>query len=245
MRFLKFGLFILLANFAIVLNAQDHLTHKQWNTLLQAHVSKEGKVNYANLKKDEKKLDSYLMTLSKNHPKSSWHKDDQLAFWINAYNAFTVKLIVKNYPVKSIKDLGGSIYKVNTSWDIKFIKIGEKTYDLNNIEHDIIRKEFNEPRIHFAVNCASVSCPNLRNEAFVGSKLDQQLDEQAKSFINDKSKNDIQSKSAKLSKIFRWFKGDFEKGDESLRDFINKYSAVKLGEKIKIEWNDYLWDLNE
>ena len=224
---------------------QEHLKHESWTKLLAEYVSDEGNVNYAGIKKEEAKLDAYLKVLSENHPKDSWDKDDQLAFWINAYNAFTVKLIVKNYPVKSIKDLGGPIYKVNTAWDIKFIKIGEETYDLNNIEHDIIRKDFEEPRIHFAVNCASVSCPRLRNEAYVGSKLDKQLDDQAKTFINDKSKNDIQAKTAKLSKIFRWFKGDFEKGKQTVEEFINKYSKVKITKKTEIDFNDYLWDLNE
>jgi hypothetical protein len=240
-------LYILFVSIAISSTAitQEHLKHESWTKLLNKYVSVEGSVNYAGLKKEEAKLDAYLKVLSENHPTDAWAKEDQLAFWINAYNAFTVKLIVKNYPVKSIKELGGSIYKVNTPWDIKFIKIGEETYDLNNIEHDIIRKEFEEPRIHFAVNCASVSCPILRNEAFVGSKLDTQLDDQAKAFINDKSKNDIQVKSAKLSKIFRWFKGDFEKAKKTVEDFINKYSTVKITKRTEIDYNDYIWELNE
>lgn len=245
MKTLKLYLLFISVGVSSIGLTQEHLKHESWTKLLSKYVSDEGNVNYAGIKKEEDKLDAYLKVLSENHPTESWKKDDQLAFWINAYNAFTVKLIVKNYPVKSIKDLGGSIYKVNTAWDIKFIKIGEETYDLNNIEHDIIRKEFEEPRIHFAVNCASVSCPKLRNEAYVGSKLDKQLDDQAKAFINDKTKNDIQAKSAKLSKIFRWFKGDFEKGKQSVEGFINKYATVKITKKTEIDFNDYLWDLNE
>jgi hypothetical protein len=190
-------------------------------------------------------LNDYLAVLSANHPQPSWDKNDQLAFWINAYNAFTVKLIVKNYPVKSIKELGGAIYKVNTPWDIKFITIGDQVYDLNNIEHGIIRKDFAEPRIHFAVNCASVSCPPLRNEAYVGSKLDAQLNDQATKFINDGKNNIITNKEASLSKLFTWFQGDFEVYGASVRDFINKYAKTKITKKTKISFLDYDWNLNE
>jgi len=225
--------------------ANEHLTHKGWNTLLNKYVDEAGYVDYKGFKSEEKALNEYLTVLSKNHPDNSWKRNDRLAFWINAYNAFTVKLIVKNYPVKSIKDLGGSIYKVNTPWDIKFIKIGEEVYDLNNIEHGMIRKEFSDPRIHFAVNCASVSCPKLRNEAYVGTTIEQQLEDQAKYFINNKVKNQIKStKKAKLSKIFRWYKGDFTSSGMSIVEYINQYADVKLEADAKIEFLDYDWDLN-
>ncbi len=225
--------------------AQEHLKHEKWTALLTKYVDVEGHVNYAGFKKDETALDEYLAVLSANHPQDTWDKDDILAFWINAYNAFTVKLIVKNYPVKSIKELGGAIYKVNTAWDIKFIKIGDEVYDLNNIEHGIIRKEFSEPRIHFAVNCASVSCPRLRNEAFVGSRIEEQLDDQARYFINNPVKNKITKKCAELSKIFTWFKGDFTANGGSVEDFINKYSEIKITKKTKGKSLDYDWNLNE
>jgi hypothetical protein len=205
----------------------------------------EGHVNYKGFKKDENLLDEYLAVLSANHPQSDWDKNDQLAFWINAYNAFTVKLIVKSYPVKSIKELGGSIYKVNTPWDEKFINIGDQIYDLNNIEHGIIRKQFEEPRIHVAVNCASVSCPRLRNEAFVGRKLEAQLDDQIRYFINNPVKNKITKNCAKLSKIFSWFKGDFTATGLTITEFINQYSEVKITKKTKRESLDYDWNLNE
>jgi Protein of unknown function, DUF547 len=244
-RMLKMILFSVLIGNTFNIDAQEHLKHTKWTALLQKYVKDDGMLNYSGLKKEESKLDDYLKVLSSNHPKASWKKNDRLAFWINAYNAFTVKLIIKSYPVKSIKDLGGSIYKVNTPWDIKFIRIGNETYDLNNIEHGIIRKKFEEPRIHFAVNCASVSCPNLRNEAYVGNRLDKQLNEQAKSFINDKSKNVISGKKAQLSKIFRWFKGDFSKKDSNFIKFINSYSDIKITKSTIIEYLDYSWKLNE
>ncbi|MDG1913205.1 MAG: DUF547 domain-containing protein [Crocinitomix sp.] len=225
--------------------AQEHLKHETWTALLTMYVDVEEHANYAGFKEDETALDAYLTVLSENHPQDSWEKDDILAFWINTYNAFTVKLIVKNYPVKSIKELGGSIYKVNTPWDIKFIKIGDLEYDLNNIEHGIIRKQFEEPRIHFAVNCASISCLRLRNEAFFGSEIDAQLDDQARYFINNPVKNKITKKCAELSKIFTWFKCYFTSNGVSVTDFINKYSEVKITKKTKTKSLDYDWLLNE
>lgn len=235
---------ILIIGISIPSFSQEHLKHDQWTRLLQTYVSVTGNVDYKEIKANEAELDAYLEVLSKNHPTAEWDKNDQLAFWINAYNAFTVKLIVKNYPVVSIKELGGSIYKVNTPWDEKFIHIGDETYDLNNIEHGIIRKEFNDPRIHFAVNCASISCPPLRNEAYVGSKLNAQLNDQTKRFINDPTKNKITKNKAQLSKIFTWFKGDFTASGLSVVEFINQYSEVKMTKKTKITYFDYDWNLN-
>ena len=237
-------LFLLLGN---LLNgiSQEHLEHKIWDNLVSTYVTEEGKVNYKGFVEDEAKLDQYLDSLSAHHPDDSWTKEDRLSFWINAYNAFTVKLIVKNYPVKSIKDLGGSIYKVNTPWDIKFIQIGNETYDLNNIEHGIIRKKFEEPRIHFAVNCASVSCPRLRNEAYVGKTLNEQLDDQARYFINNPDKNKIEAQIAYLSKIFNWFSGDFKSKYGSVINVINLYSVTKVTKKTKVYYLDYDWNLNE
>lgn len=224
---------------------QEHLKHEQWNTLLQKYVDDKGHVNYKGFKKDEIQLDKYLTVLSQNHPNKNWKEKDRMAFWINTYNAFTVKLIVKNYPVKSIKELGGSIYKVNTPWDIKFITIGSETYDLNNIEHSKLRKQFNDPRIHFAVNCASVSCPRLRNEAYVGEKLDKQLDDQADYFINHSGKNKISKGKAELSKIFNWYSGDFKQDGETFISFINKYAENKITDENQIIFLDYNWNLNE
>lgn len=219
-------------------------SHAKFDAVLKEFVSEDGQVSYGKLANDRTEFDAYIKMLESNHPDNSWTKDAQLAFWINAYNAFTIKLIIDNYPVKSIKELGGKIYKVNTAWDIRFVNIGDETYDLNNIEHAIIRKQFNEPRIHFAINCASESCPNLRNEAYTAAKLDAQLEEQTKKFINDKSKNKITNSSAQLSKIFSWFKGDFTKGGKSLIEFINRYADVKIDAKADISHLDYSWELN-
>lgn len=220
-------------------------THEAWDSLLQKYVSDEGRVNYQGILADSTSLNRYLSLLGENHPNRSWSEDEQLAYWINAYNAFTVQLIVRNYPVESIKDLGGAIYKVNTAWDIKFVQIGDRTYDLNNIEHDIIRANFEEPRIHFAVNCASVSCPKLSNKAYTAAQLDEQLTAAAKGFVNNPSKNTLSATGAELSRIFKWFKGDFTDGGLSLVEFINQFAETKLSEDTAIDYREYDWNLNE
>ncbi|GEO04616.1 DUF547 domain-containing protein [Adhaeribacter aerolatus] len=228
------------------LAAQTPVSHEAFTRLLKQHVNTAGNVNYKGFIKDSTQLNVYLKQLSANPPQKNWSKNDQLAYWINAYNAFTIQLIIRHYPLKSIKDIG-SIIKipfVNTPWDIKFIRIGRNTYDLNNIEHDILRKNFNEPRIHFAIVCASVSCPKLLNEAFVVARVEQQLEAQAKDFINDPSRNKITPAKAQLSSIFSWFKDDFTK-QGNLVDFINKYASFKLRPNASITYLDYNWNLNE
>tara|TARA_R110000823_G_scaffold29255_1_gene84965 strand:+ start:434 stop:1195 length:762 start_codon:yes stop_codon:yes gene_type:complete len=221
-------------------------SHKSWNELLKANVSADGKVNYKGFIKEKAKLDAYLKSISENAPdRKTWSKDEQLAYWINAYNAFTVKLIVDNYPVESIKDLGPKlkIPLIKDVWHYKFFKIGGEESSLDEIEHSILRKEFEEPRIHFAINCASVSCPPLLNEAFEANTIDTQLDKVAKSFINS-SRNKITPDAIQISSIFSWFKGDFTKNG-SLIDFLNKYSKVKIKPNAKVSHLDYDWNLNE
>ncbi len=224
--------------------AQSPPSHQPWDKLLKKHVNAAGMVNYKGFIKDKAELDAYLKTLSNSAPQAAWSQNDQKAFWINVYNAFTVSLIVQKYPVKSIKDIAGNIYKINTPWDIQFIKIGGKTYDLNNVEHGILRKKYNDPRIHFALVCASISCPKLQRDAYTGASLNTQLDNAGKEFLNDKAKNNIAADKASLSKYFSWYKGDF-KQNGSMTDFINKYSSTKMNANTRISYLDYNWGLNE
>lgn len=220
--------------------------HSQWTVLLQKYVASNGLVNYQGFISEKEKLDAYTEELSANPPADIWSREERLAYWINAYNAFTVKLIVDNYPVESIKDLNPTISlpTINTVWAKEWFKIGGEDFSLDRIEHKILRKEFDEPRIHFAVNCASISCPVLLNEAFVADKIDTQLSQQAKVFLNDKSRNVIKKEEAKLSKIFSWFGGDFTEG-QTLVEFLNKYSNTKLAKDAKIKFLDYDWNLND
>ena len=222
-------------------------SHQAWNELLQQHVSKTGEVNYKGFINEKAKLQRYLDTISQNPPdKKKWTEAEQLAYWINAYNAYTVKLIIDNYPLKSIQDLHPTLKVpgVNTVWHKKFFKIGGQEASLDEIEHKILRRQFNEPRIHFAINCASFSCPPLRNEAFVASKLDKQLDKQARAFINDTKRNRITPDKAEVSQIFNWFKGDFTKNG-SLLEYLNKYSSTKIKPGAEVDYMKYDWNLNE
>lgn len=221
------------------------VTHEVWDSLVRQHVTTEGWVDYQGFINDSIRLNQYLDLLERNHPNSQfWSREERLAYWINAYNAYTVKLIVDHYPVRSIKEIKNGIPFVNTVWDIKFIRIEDQVYDLNNIEHGILRPKFDEPRIHFAVNCASVSCPKLRNEAFVAEKLDTQLNDQARAFLNDTTKNIIEPERLQLSRIFQWYGGDF-RNEGSLAGYIDQFTEVDIRKNAKINYLDYNWNLNE
>lgn len=223
------------------------ISHSIWDGLLKKYVDTKGNVNYVGIIKEEATLDKYLKLVSENAPASSWSKNEKLAYWINAYNAFTVKLILDNAEnnISSIKDIGSKVKIpfVNTPWDVKFIKIGGQEMDLNNIEHGIIRKQFDEARIHFALVCAAKSCPPLRNEAFVASRLNAQLEDQGVKFINDTSKNQVTSSSMVISKLFNWYGGDFKETD-TIENWVNKYANVKAKKGSSISWKDYNWALN-
>jgi Protein of unknown function, DUF547 len=222
------------------------IDHTTWDRLLKKYVNDKGFVDYAGFKKDEAALGSYLEVLSKNAPNpKTWSTNEQLAYWINAYNAYTIQLILNHYPVASIKDIGSTIKIpfVSTGWDIKFIRIGGKKLDLNNIEHGIIRKQFSEARIHFALVCAAKSCPKLRNEAYTSERLNTQLDDQARDFLNDSNKNNITTTKASLSKILSWYSGDFTKS-MPITDWLNKYAKTKVTDKTTIDYLDYNWELN-
>lgn len=210
--------------------------HNRWNKLLKKNVSDSGNVNYLAFKNDKTELHLYIDSLSENLPTAQWTKPEKLAYWINAYNAMTVDLIIKNYPIKSIKD-------IKNPWDQRLWKLGEEWYSLNQIEHEILRK-MDEPRIHFAIVCASVSCPKLQNQAFTASKLEDQLTKATKAFLADQSKNEITPESIKISKIFQWFAKDF-KQNSSLIDFLNLYSEIKIYANAKKSFKAYNWDLNE
>lgn len=212
------------------------VNHALWTELLQKHVSSQGNVNYKGFKTDEIKLKNYFQSLSENTVEDSWSKAEKLAYWINAYNAFTIQLIIDNYPVKSIKD-------INSPWDQRFIKLGEKSYSLNDIEHEILRK-MGDARIHFAIVCASVSCPKLLNKAFEASKLEAQLNAATKAFLTDPERNNLSENKIEISKIFKWFSSDF-KQNGSLIDFLNKYSEITISENASKSYKDYNWDLNE
>ncbi|MBI1288794.1 MAG: DUF547 domain-containing protein [Flavobacteriales bacterium] len=226
-------------------NAQSGFSggNQIWTQLLQKHVDDRGWVSYRGFLNDTAILNNYLLWLSSNPPRLSADSDEKLAFWINAYNAFTVKLILDHYPVSSIKDIKNGVPFVNSVWDIKFFEVGSEEMSLNAIEHSILRKQFDEPRIHFAIVCASMSCPQLRNEAYTADKLEQQLTNQAVRFINDTTKNVLAREKLQLSAIFKWYRKDFTK-EISLKEYLRKYAKEAVSEKAKVSYLDYDWSLN-
>lgn len=210
--------------------------HDAWNRLLGKHVSAAGKVDYKGFKADQQALDAYLQQLAANPPAGTWKRADQMAYWINAYNAFTIDLIVDNYPVSSILKLDGG-----KTWDVKRILLGGKKYSLNQIENEILRPEFKDARIHFALNCAARSCPPLYNKAFTAKNLERALEQRTRQFINDARFNTLSAGKASVSKIFEWYAADF--GD--LKTFLNKYAGVKMDAGASIGFLEYNWELNE
>lgn len=254
---------IVLAMFASVLQAKP--LHESWNTLLAQHVSPINKghstsVDYQGFLAQRSQLKDYLKDLEQVSQSDfdQWSDNKKLAFLINAYNAWTVELILTEYPdLKSIRDLG-SFFR--SPWAKSLIPLLGNTYSLDDIEHELIRgdNKYQEPRIHFAVNCASIGCPALREEAYDESRLDNQLEEQTQRFLSDTSRNYIQDKQLYLSSIFKWYKGDFEKGfrgANSLESFLLLYpESLKLTKNqcstlanndMEIDFLDYDWQLND
>lgn len=216
---------------------------------------KQTRVNYKKLGKDLIDLNKSLERFSKVKPNeyNHWTDDQKLAFLINVYNAFTLKLVVDNPGIKSLKDLG-SIFNPYKAWKIDFIPLFQKKISLDTVEHEMIRKLFNEPRIHFAVNCASISCPPILATPFFPETLDQQLESATKDFLQDKERNyfDMVKNKIFLSKIFKWYGDDFRKSGNTLEKFIAPYlindkmtQRKIINGEIKIEFLDYNWNLNK
>ena len=240
--------------------------HGVWNGLLQNHVQminqgQASQVDYRAFLQKRTELHSYLSQLSvvKASEFSAWSKPERLAFLINAYNAFTVELILTRYPkLDSIKDLG-SLFR--SPWKNEFIPLLGKMRSLDNIEHDMIRNpgDYNEPRIHFAVNCASIGCPALLNEAFTSTKLEAQLEAVTQAFLADRSRNRFNASTGRLevSKIFDWYGKDFVRGWggwRSLDQFFAQYAdsladTAQAKNKVlaggnRIRFIKYDWALN-
>ena len=250
----------------------DH-THAAWTALLRKHVvllgdGKASQVRYGDLAKDRPALKSYLDALSKVSEAEfrSWSKTEQMAFLINAYNAFTVEKVLTRYPdLKSIRDFG-TVF--GNPWTDKFFTLlGRESY-LDRIEHEMLRAKgaYDEPRVHFAVNCASIGCPMLREEAYVADRLDAQLEEQARRFLSDRSRNryDAERNQLEVSKIFDWFKEDWTSGYKGIgadrapivsrEQFFARFAAALAdrpedqakiaGAKAGLAFLDYDWGLN-
>jgi len=229
--------------------------HRHWTELLAAHVRGDA-VDYVGLKERRAALQVYLDELASVTPEelASWSRDDRFAYWINAYNAFCVQLVVDNYPLESIRDLGGKL--LGRVWDKEYIPLtahhpdgDDDRLSLNDLEHEILRVQFPDARLHAAINCASYSCPPLRPEAFVGSRLDVQLDEQMRGFVADRARNQLDAAAGKavVSELFSWFSEDFERDAGSVRSYLARFAPGDGGwiEKADLEYLDYDWSLND
>ena len=213
----------------------QYTNYQFFETFLQKYVSENGKVNYTKINSNKVDLDKVVARFEDLKPKENWSKNEKLAYWINAYNAYSIKLIVDNYPLKSILD-------VSNAWKINFINLDGSKISLDDIDFRILKK-LNEPRIHFAINCASYSCPSLKNRAFYPDTIEEELENAAVTFLNDSERNQITKKEAKLSKLFDWFSADFITQTD-LVGFINQYSKIKINANTKISFLDYNWSLN-
>jgi hypothetical protein len=218
--------------------------HGLFAGLLDRH-QKNGSVDYRGFQQEEAILDRYLDMLAAIDP-AALSGDEQFAFYVNAYNAWTIKLILSQYPeIQSIKELG-NLFK--SPWKKKIARINGQLLSLDQIEHDILRKEFKDPRVHFAVNCASKGCPPLQDEPFTGSRLDSQLNQAAADFINTPRFNRLEGDTLHISKIFDWFSEDF---DDEIIDYIIKFADAPLRDQleanrggIRVKYLDYDWSLN-
>ncbi|NER03855.1 MAG: DUF547 domain-containing protein [Okeania sp. SIO3C4] len=233
--------------------------YQDYNSILKEYVNAEGLVDYERLKKNRQKLDEFNAAIGAVTPSTydSWTEAEKIAFLVNAYNSFTLESIIDNYPTKSIRNIIG-VWKIR-----KFDIVGEKL-TLDHIEHQILRKEFNEPGIHVALVCAAISCPPLRREAFTGSQLEQQLDDQANKFLvnNQGFRIDRENNAVYFSSIFKWFGEDYKKtyGQEPNIDGLNNTETaivnyahqyvspddqkyLKQG-GYQVKYSNYDWSLN-
>ena len=224
-----------------------------WDKLLHQYVNSQGRVNYRAWKTESSQiLNQWLAGIKYVDITSTNSSEQQLALWINLYNAFTVASILESYPIASIQPkIFGMPNWLAFAWFFyrPTHKVGNSYYYLNQIEHRILRRQFNEPRIHFALVCASVGCPLLRNEAYYAETVLAQLEDDAIRFINnpDKVRYDLSTQTLYCSQIFKWYKSDFLKIAPSIPEYIRSYlkSDILITEKIAIAYLDYDWNLNQ
>lgn len=244
---LMFIIFLSIAHHSISQSNSLKVDHSIFDGLLKKYVDEQGLIDYENFALERKRLKQYLNGLSSKPPDPvTWSEQERLAYWINLYNAFTTELILEYYPVKSIRDIGTEIplFYADSPWDIEFINIGDTLYTLDKIEHEILAKRFNEPRIHFALVCAAKSCPNLRREAYAPQQLESQLNNQATSFLSDEEKNAIQNDTIQISEIFKWYSSEFTR-DQTLISYLNQFLGNPIQDNATIEYIPFDWSLND
>ena len=235
-------------NSNILADSFDH-DHKNYAQILKSNV-KDGLVNYKAIKENPAGLNSYINSLVTVDESTfnKWSEEQTLTYLINLYNAATIKLVVDNYPVKSIKDINK---EGQGPWKLKVVNLFGKKISLDHLEHEIIRQNYNEPRVHFALVCAAVGCPKLPSQSFMPSKLEEQFAERTRLFLSEKDKNfiDENQKTVYLSSIFDWFAQDFNKTHGSVLGFVKEYlpaeEAKKINSDYSLKFTEYDWNLNE
>ena len=248
-------------------SAFDH-SHADLNILLEAHVDEDGLVDYKALATQRAGLDSYLEALASvsRDEIDTWSRKQKLAYWMNAYNAYTLKVILDNRPIRRARGLKYLIYPENSIrqipgvWDSLRHKAGGRNITLGDIEHKVLREELDEPLIHFTIVCASIGCPELAAFAYTAEDVNEQMNGAAQGFVRDAAKNRLDTGKGvlQLSKIFKWFAADFKsddtisgygKYDGVVAFFLSKASdddrAYLKKNKVRIEWLEYDWSLNE
>ena len=247
-------------------------SYDAYGKLLNRYVDGQGMVDYSGLKADGTPLDNFVSNLSSIHPHmyENWNTKAKIAFWINAYNALTLKAIIDHYPIKAsfFKYFiypKNSIRQIPGVWDKLMFTVMGRDYTLDGIEHKVLRASFNEPRIHMALVCAAKGCPPLRNEPYTGPKLDSALDDQATKFLKnpDKFRIDRENRKVYLSPIFEWFGQDFVKNygrgkefpgfserDKAILNFVSRYLGPNDQEYLSrggfsLEYLKYDWSLND
>ena len=222
-------------------------THDLFDQVLQEHVDENGRVNYTKLKANPEKFEAYLDLLVVANP-TEWSYNEQLTFWINAYNALVIKGVIDRYPITSVRNV--KLFNGFFS-RLKFQVVG-KTYTLDEIEHGILREEFPDPRVHFALACASSSCPPLGNRAFSAVTLEEDLETATFNFIRnpEQVRIDRSKRIVHVSKIFKWYDDDFKEGYDGVVDFLADYlppedAEYLLSTDVKLRYLDYDWTLND
>jgi len=230
------------------------IEHKNWTLFLQnnIHQGKDGvnRLNYAVISStDRNLLRSYIERLQKINI-SEYRRSEQLAYWINLYNAVTVDIVLAHYPVKSIRDIDISPgFFADGPWGKKIIRVNNEELSLNDVEHRILRPVWKDARIHFAVNCASIGCPNLNQQAFLAETIDEQLNSAARSYIAHPRGVKITDDGVIVSSIFSWFQQDFGETEEDVIRYIKKYAKTNKASSldgIQFFYDDeYDWSLND
>ncbi len=231
----------------------DRVDHSAYTALLGRYVDQSGMVDYATWKAtaaDIRALDAYLETLSRANPDASASREGQLAFWINAYNAVTLRGILREYPTSSIRNHTAKVVGYNI-WDDLLLHVGDGRYSLNQIEHDVLRK-MGDWRIHFAINCASIGCPRLLAEAYVPQKLEQQLVANTQQFFSDprKFRHDPAGRLY-ITQIIKWFAEDFGATPAERLRTIAPYLPTEAARQLaasgsaQFSYLDYDWGLND